>query len=153
MTKLADIGLIGLAVMGENLVLNMESKGITVAVFNRSIEKVDAFIKGRGRDKNIIGAYSLNMSVFDVCVMLLFGVFGYFMKKFDIPSAPMVIALVLGPMLEYSLYQALAVSHGSMSIFVTRPISAVLLGIAALMTIGVCFKVAKMQRAMLEDDE
>lgn len=101
----------------------------------------------------IIGAYSLNMSVFDVCVMLLFGVFGYFMKKFDIPSAPMVIALVLGPMLEYSLYQALAVSHGSMSIFVTRPISAVLLGIAALMTIGVCFKVAKMQRAMLEDDE
>jgi 6-phosphogluconate dehydrogenase len=45
MPKLADIGLIGLAVMGENLVLNMESKGFTVAVYNRSIEKVDHFVK------------------------------------------------------------------------------------------------------------
>ena len=59
MNKLADIGLIGLAVMGENLVLNMESKGFTVAVFNRSTDKTEHFIKGRGRNKNIIAAYSL----------------------------------------------------------------------------------------------
>ena len=45
----ADIGLIGLAVMGENLVLNMESKGFTVAVYNRTVDKVDAFIQGRGK--------------------------------------------------------------------------------------------------------
>ena len=44
----ADIGLIGLAVMGENLVLNMESKGFTVAVYNRTVSKVDAFVRGRG---------------------------------------------------------------------------------------------------------
>ncbi|MDR2103215.1 MAG: hypothetical protein LBP42_03820, partial [Treponema sp.] len=44
----ADIGLIGLAVMGENLVLNMESKGFTAAVYNRTVSKVDAFIQGRG---------------------------------------------------------------------------------------------------------
>lgn len=55
----ADIGLIGLAVMGENLVMNMESKGFTVAVFNRSTEKVTNFINGRARGKNIIGTYSL----------------------------------------------------------------------------------------------
>ena len=57
--KKADIGLIGLAVMGENLVMNMESKGFTVAVFNRTTSKVDAFVKGRAAGKNIIGTHSL----------------------------------------------------------------------------------------------
>jgi 6-phosphogluconate dehydrogenase len=51
----ADIGLVGLAVMGENLILNMESKGFTVACFNRTVAKVDNFINGRARGKNIIG--------------------------------------------------------------------------------------------------
>src|SRR5574344_2977077 len=59
MKQKADIGLIGLAVMGENLVLNMESKGYTVAVFNRTVERVDQFIAGRGADKNFIGAHSI----------------------------------------------------------------------------------------------
>ena len=57
--KKADIGLIGLAVMGENLVINMESKGFTVAVYNRTVEKVDAFVEGRAKGKNIIGCHSL----------------------------------------------------------------------------------------------
>jgi 6-phosphogluconate dehydrogenase len=57
--KKADIGLVGLAVMGENLVLNMESKGFTVAVFNRTVEKVDAFVNGRGAGKNLIGCHSI----------------------------------------------------------------------------------------------
>lgn len=55
----AHIGLIGLAVMGENLVLNMTSKGFTVAVFNRTMEKVNRFISGRGADENIIGCQSI----------------------------------------------------------------------------------------------
>ncbi|MDF7824987.1 decarboxylating NADP(+)-dependent phosphogluconate dehydrogenase [Pontiellaceae bacterium B12227] len=55
----ADIGLIGLAVMGENLVLNMESKGFTVAVYNRTVEKVDKFVAGRGAGKNFIPAHSI----------------------------------------------------------------------------------------------
>lgn len=55
----ADIGLIGLAVMGENLVLNMESKGFTVAVYNRTTSKVTSFIEGRAKGKNIIGTYSI----------------------------------------------------------------------------------------------
>ena len=57
--KKADIGLVGLAVMGENLVLNMESKGFSVAVFNRTTAKVKNFVEGRGADKNIIGTYSV----------------------------------------------------------------------------------------------
>ncbi len=59
MKKLADIGLIGLAVMGENLVLNMESKGFTVAVYNRTVSKVEDFIQGRGAGKKFIGAHSI----------------------------------------------------------------------------------------------
>ncbi|HQL10576.1 MAG TPA: decarboxylating NADP(+)-dependent phosphogluconate dehydrogenase [Lentisphaeria bacterium] len=56
----ADIGLIGLAVMGENLILNMESKGFTVACFNRTVSKVDAFLNDRAKGKNIIGAHSID---------------------------------------------------------------------------------------------
>ncbi|MBQ5391073.1 MAG: NADP-dependent phosphogluconate dehydrogenase, partial [Spirochaetales bacterium] len=59
MAKKADIGLIGLAVMGENLVMNMESKGFTVAVYNRTVEKVDNFTNGRAKGKNIIGCHSI----------------------------------------------------------------------------------------------
>ncbi len=59
MNKLSDIGLIGLAVMGENLVLNMESKGFQVTVFNRSVQKVNNFLSGRAKGKNITGAHSI----------------------------------------------------------------------------------------------
>jgi 6-phosphogluconate dehydrogenase len=57
--KQADIGLVGLAVMGENLILNMESKKFTVACFNRTVSKVDEFVNGRGRGKNIVGCHSI----------------------------------------------------------------------------------------------
>ena len=57
--KKADIALVGLAVMGENLVMNMESKGFTVAVYNRTTDKVKAFVEGRAAGKNIIGCYSV----------------------------------------------------------------------------------------------
>ncbi len=63
MQEKADIGLVGLAVMGDNLVLNMESKGFTCAVFNRTVEKVDAFINGRGKGKKFIGAHSIEALV------------------------------------------------------------------------------------------
>ena len=75
MKEKADIGLIGLAVMGENLVLNMESKGFTVAVFNRTVAKVDAFMNGRGAGKNFIGCHSVEELVSNLAkprkVMLL----------------------------------------------------------------------------------
>ncbi len=59
MAEKCDIGLIGLAVMGENLVLNMESRGFHVAVFNRTVSKVDDFISGRGKGKNFVGCHAL----------------------------------------------------------------------------------------------
>ncbi|PRY97796.1 decarboxylating NADP(+)-dependent phosphogluconate dehydrogenase [Marinilabilia salmonicolor] len=59
MKELSDIGLIGLAVMGENLVLNMESKGFQVSVYNRTTEKVDNFVEGRAKGKNIKGTHTL----------------------------------------------------------------------------------------------
>jgi len=59
MDKLSDIGLIGLAVMGENLVLNMESKGFRVSVYNRTTQKVDDFLAGRAKGKNITGSHSI----------------------------------------------------------------------------------------------
>jgi len=64
--KKADIGLIGLAVMGENLILNMESKGFTVAVYNRTVDKVDKFMTGRGAGKKFIGCHSIA----DLCANL-----------------------------------------------------------------------------------
>jgi len=59
----ADIGLIGLAVMGENLVLNMERNGFTVAVFNRTTSKVDSFVAGRGKDKKFVACHSIEALV------------------------------------------------------------------------------------------
>jgi putative tricarboxylic transport membrane protein len=79
-----------------------------------------------------IGVYSLENSMFDVVVMLVFGVLGYIFKKFDYPVAPTVLALVLGPLLERSLRQSLAISQNDPMIFVTRPITAVLLLLALL---------------------
>ncbi len=58
--KKADIGLVGLAVMGENLVMNMESKGFSVAVYNRTLDKVDHFINGRAKGHNIVGCHALD---------------------------------------------------------------------------------------------
>jgi putative tricarboxylic transport membrane protein len=79
-----------------------------------------------------MGAYSVNNSLFDVWVMFLFSMLGYVMKKLDYPLPPLILAMVLGPLAENSLRQALILSGGSLSIFFTRPISATLMGIAAL---------------------
>jgi putative tricarboxylic transport membrane protein len=73
-----------------------------------------------------IGAYAINNSTMDIWYMLIFGVVGYFCKKLASPIAPMVLALVLGDMAESALRQSLTMSQGSPLIFVTHPISAVL---------------------------
>lgn len=75
----------------------------------------------------IIGVYFDNFSFFDVGVMLVFGVIGYFMRLFRYPLSPLILAVVLGPMLESSLRQSLLLSANSPEIFLTRPIAATLL--------------------------
>ncbi|MBI3989220.1 MAG: tripartite tricarboxylate transporter permease, partial [candidate division NC10 bacterium] len=72
-----------------------------------------------------IGAYAVSNRMFDVWLMLLFGVVGYVFKKLEYPLAPLVIALVLGDMAETALRQSLIMSHGSLAIFFTRPLAAI----------------------------
>lgn len=81
----------------------------------------------------IIGVYSMNNLSFDLYVMLFFGVVGWLMRKFGYEGAPLILAFVLGPMLENALRQSLLISQGSFLIFVTRPISAIALGLAFLL--------------------
>ncbi|MDD3172347.1 MAG: tripartite tricarboxylate transporter permease [Herbinix sp.] len=81
----------------------------------------------------VIGAYAVNNNTFDALLMIIFGIFGYLMLKLKFPLTPMVIAIVLGPMVESNMRRALILSKGSWSIFVTRPISCVFLIIAVLM--------------------
>ncbi len=83
----------------------------------------------------VVGAYSLSSSVFDIGAMLGFGILGYIFKKLDIPAAPLVLTLILGPLMERGLRQSLEMSRGDFSIFVSRPLSATLLAIAALIII------------------
>ncbi|PYM96217.1 MAG: hypothetical protein DME04_02530 [Candidatus Rokuibacteriota bacterium] len=72
----------------------------------------------------LIGAYSVGTNVGDGVVMWVFGIVGYLMKKFDYEGAPLILAMVIGPMMEEALRQSLILSTGSFAIFVTRPISA-----------------------------
>jgi putative tricarboxylic transport membrane protein len=81
---------------------------------------------------SFIGAYAVNSSLFDVGTALVFGVIGYFLTKFAFPLAPIVMGLILGPIAEEGLRQSLMVSNGSWAIFFTKPISAVFLGVTAL---------------------
>jgi len=75
----------------------------------------------------LIGVYSINNNIADVFIMNIFGVIGYFFRKFRYEPAPLVLALVLGPMMENSLRQSLLMSGGSLFIFFNRPISSVIM--------------------------
>jgi putative tricarboxylic transport membrane protein len=84
----------------------------------------------------IIGAYSVNNSVFDVGITIAFGFFGYLMRKFDFEPAPLVLAMILGPQLEASLRRSLIYSRGDLGIFFQRPIAATLMALALLMLLS-----------------
>jgi putative tricarboxylic transport membrane protein len=79
----------------------------------------------------VIGAYSVKSATFDVGAMVVFGVVGYLMRKGGFPAAPLILAMILGPILERSLQQSLISSAGNPVIFIEKPISAVLLAVAA----------------------
>jgi len=83
-----------------------------------------------------LGTYSLNHSVVDLATLYLIGLVGFLMRRFDFPVAPAVIGLILGPLAEQQLRRALAISQGDYTIFVTRPISAALLAVAAVALLG-----------------
>jgi putative tricarboxylic transport membrane protein len=88
----------------------------------------------------VIGAYTINNSVFDIFVVLLFGLLGYVLRKFDFPLAPIVLTLIMGPPMEKSLRRSLEMSQGDFLILFSSPIAAVLLAVAALMLLSPLLK-------------
>lgn len=83
----------------------------------------------------IIGAYSLNNSIFDIVLMFIFGILGYLFRRFKYEGAPLVLAFVLGPLFEINLRQSLILSKGDFFIFFTRPISAVVIAVTIIVAI------------------
>jgi putative tricarboxylic transport membrane protein len=95
----------------------------------------------------VIGVYSISSNIWDIVIMLIFGVLGYLMKKLEYEPVPLVLAFVLGRMVEESLRQSLVLSRGSPMIFFSRPISAAFL-IAAVLVVLVPFVVPAFKRAV-----
>jgi putative tricarboxylic transport membrane protein len=100
----------------------------------------------------IIGAYSLKQSVFDIWLMLGFGVAGYFLRKLNFPLAPAILALILGPMMERSLRTTLEISAGDFSVFVERPIALALLALAAIVIVFGALKLKAVEPLQGDED-
>ena len=103
----------------------------------------------------IIGVYEVNHSIVDVWIMLIMGVVGYTLRKFDFDPAPLVLGLVIAPTLELSLRQSLVMSNGDWFIFFTRPIAATLFAVAvALLAVSaISFALRKDWRGKLAEVE
>ena len=99
----------------------------------------------------LVGAYSLNNSANDILVMLGFGLLGYLMRKLRYEGAPLVMAFVLGPLLELNLRRSLIVSDGSFLIFFTRPVSATIL-VVAIVILALSF-LSRLRKRKPESDE
>jgi putative tricarboxylic transport membrane protein len=102
---------------------------------------------------SIVGVYCSSNNVFDVYVMIGFGILGYLMRKTGYEPAPLVLAFVLGPMLENNLRKALILSQGNLSTFVMRPISAICLVFAAVLLIAPLLPALRRKRAAVALDE
>ena len=102
----------------------------------------------------VIGSFSINNNTADIFIMIAFGALGYLMKKFDYEGAPLVLALVLSPMMESNLRQALLVSQGSFLIFVKSPISVTLLSVSLILLLYPLFPWFKFRKQLetLSDD-
>jgi len=101
----------------------------------------------------LIGSYSVGMNVFDIYVMLIFGMAGYLFRKWNYEPAPLVLAFVLGPMLEQNLRQSLLISEGSLTIFLSRPLSATSLVIALLLLLSAIIpSLGKRRRLMIAEE-
>ncbi|MET1178195.1 tripartite tricarboxylate transporter permease [Peribacillus simplex] len=100
----------------------------------------------------LVGTYSLNGSLWDVGMMLIFGVIGYILKKLDIPMSAMIVTFILGSQLETSMLQSLSISTEGFLIFFTQPISAVIMGIALIIFAISVYSGVKNKRGNLADD-
>jgi putative tricarboxylic transport membrane protein len=105
------------------LILNLPLIGIWVQLLKIPFEKLLAFILVIA----ITGTYATNNSVTEVYITVIFGVIGYLMKKVDLPAAPVIMGIILGPLLETHFRRALIISNGSYSTFFMHPMSAIFL--------------------------
>jgi putative tricarboxylic transport membrane protein len=110
------------------LILNMP----LVKVFAKIIETPPKYLIPMIVAISFFGVYAVQLSMFDLIVLIAFGLFGYFLTKNDFPMAPLVLGLVLGPMIENNLRRALTISNSDYSVFITRPASLIFLIIALL---------------------
>jgi putative tricarboxylic transport membrane protein len=103
---------------------------------------------------SVVGVYSVNFSIFDVGLLVVFGLLGYVMRKLDIPPAPLVLAFVLGPIAENSIRQSLLLSDNSPVIYLQRPISATLIGLAVVLLLLLTFgrRARKVREQVIEID-
>jgi len=100
-----------------------------------------------------IGTYSVNNTVFDIWVMLLFGLFGVFFYKVGAEPAPFVLGFVLGPLMEENFRRAMYLSRGDPMVFVERPISAVLLFLAAALFVILVLPAVRSKREEVFQEE
>jgi putative tricarboxylic transport membrane protein len=100
----------------------------------------------------IVGAYSVNNNMFDVGIMMIFGVVGYFLKKLDIPLAPVVLTFVLGRLMEDALLQSLTILRGKFLTIFTRPIAGTMLVIAILVLVGSIIAGLRNKKTILASD-
>jgi putative tricarboxylic transport membrane protein len=111
------------------LILNLPLIGLWVKVLKTPYEILSPLILLFC----LIGAYTLNSNVVEVIIMIVFGIFGYISRKTGFEGAPFLLAFVLGPLMERSLRESLLMSRGNLEIFMTRPITAVMLGLSVIL--------------------
>jgi putative tricarboxylic transport membrane protein len=103
---------------------------------------------------SIVGVYTVSSSLFDLSMLMAFGLLGYLMRKLDYPAAPMVLGLVLGDAMERALRQSLMMSQGDLTILVARPISAVMLALAVLVLLVPLFgKINRLRLKAIESED
>jgi putative tricarboxylic transport membrane protein len=83
-----------------------------------------------------LGVFGMRQSAFDIFLLYAIGLLGFVMRRYDFPTAPVIIGMILGPLAEAQLRRALSISQGDWMIFLQKPLSAALLGITVLLLIG-----------------
>ncbi|ATW27611.1 tripartite tricarboxylate transporter permease [Candidatus Formimonas warabiya] len=118
-------GLIGSMYIGNAMLLILST--VCIPFFVRMLEVPFPILNAVVMAFILVGSYSLGYSMFDVALTILFGLLGYLMKKLDFPAPPMILALILGNMLEISLRQTMIITEGNLGVIFTRPISGVIM--------------------------
>lgn len=123
-----------------------------VKVFAKIIETPKKYLLPIIVAISVFGVYAVQISTFDLLLLIGCGVAGYYLAKNDFPLAPLVLGVVLGPMIENNMRRALTISNGDFSIFVSRPFSAVLLVVAALWLLIPVFLKKRGKKVVINDE-